>query len=230
MHSFVNFTSKIDLQSIMVIIPSVSVGNVGQLTVDSLISSMGLKKVATIWDPALIPTVGNESFDGKSTQLCTACELFASDSHKLAVIQIRSAIEHKLALRFLTRLAQLLIDLKVKECVILTSAFEQEMHDVLSGRFRFVTNDEDRKMKLKEAKILDIEEQYGSGFAIKLYEIVQKHMSCCVIMKYASEGDNRPDAVQTFHLLNQIWGFESSFKFPESWRHVFGNPPPTGIY
>lgn len=230
MPPFVNFTSKTCMEGFTVVIPSVSVGNVGQLTADSLISSFGLKRVATIWDPALVPSVGNENFDGKTTQLCTACELFANKTYKLAVIQIRSVIERKLTLQFLTRLSELLTELKFGECVILTSAFDHEMHDIKAGRFRYATNKDERKCKLEDFDVLPIEDRYGEGFAMKLYATIQTQMVCSVILKYASEGDNRPDAVQMFELVKQVWGFEAIFKFPESWHHVFGNPPPIGVY
>ena len=43
--------------------PSVSVGNVAQLAVDLLISSLRLSRVGWLRDPALLPLVGNDAFD-----------------------------------------------------------------------------------------------------------------------------------------------------------------------
>lgn len=43
--------------------PSISVGNVGQLTVDLLINTLKLPRVGYLKDPALLPLVGNDAFD-----------------------------------------------------------------------------------------------------------------------------------------------------------------------
>ena len=43
--------------------PCISVGNVGQLAVDLVVSTLGLQRVGWIQDTALLPIVGNDAFD-----------------------------------------------------------------------------------------------------------------------------------------------------------------------
>ena len=43
--------------------PSISVGNVGQLTVDLLVNTLQLPRVGYLNDPAILPLVGNDAFD-----------------------------------------------------------------------------------------------------------------------------------------------------------------------
>ena len=43
--------------------PCISVGNVGQLTVDLIINTLKLDRVGYLQDPGLLPLVGNDAFD-----------------------------------------------------------------------------------------------------------------------------------------------------------------------
>lgn len=42
--------------------PAVSIGNVGQLTADLLVSSLGSEKVGYLDDPYVLPCVGNDAY------------------------------------------------------------------------------------------------------------------------------------------------------------------------
>jgi PAC2 family len=78
-----------------VIVPAVSVGNVGQLAVDVLICTYGLKKVGYFFDAHTLPFVGNDA-TSKATKpkgrLTLGNEVFVSDERKLVVVQQRSSI------------------------------------------------------------------------------------------------------------------------------------------
>ena len=56
--------------------PCVSVGNVGQLAVDLLISTLELEKVGRLHSECVLPVVGNDPFSEKSNNcsLMTAIE------------------------------------------------------------------------------------------------------------------------------------------------------------
>lgn len=237
MYKFLNLKRDINLSGYTVIIPSVSVGNVGQLTVDLLITSLNLKKVGTIWHPAILPTVGSDPFFGEKKEVCTACELFTDEELKLAAIQLRSGLNFNLAIGFLKELSLALTDHKIKNIVILTTTFAHEMHNIGSNVFRFVTNRQDKET-LNRLKMTEIEINFdgkylihGSGFATKLYEILKDKIQCDVIVKYTSEGDNRPDAFAMLEVLKKLIGFNiETIVYPSSWQFVFGNPPPIEIF
>jgi len=54
--------------------PSVSVGNVGQLSADLLISSISCTHSGYIWHDALLPLVGNHPFSEHSHKLALGAE------------------------------------------------------------------------------------------------------------------------------------------------------------
>ena len=69
--------------------PCISVGNVGQLTVDLIINSLKLDRVGYLQDPALLPLVGNDAFDHTTHagqgHLHTAAEGGCTYTHKVGV-------------------------------------------------------------------------------------------------------------------------------------------------
>lgn len=230
-----NFTKKLDFAVYSFIIPSISVGNVAQLTCDLLISNFNLSKVGTVWHKAIIPVYGSNPFDSTDDN-CVACELYASEEYKLVVLQIRSSIEPKMVKIFLNDLKQSILQEKFKQVLILTSSFAYEMHNFNVGLFRYISNVKNVQNILEEHKITELvatENIHGSGFASKLHELIKDSVETTVIIKYASEGDNRPDAITTLQLvavcfigLKQI----EKINFPQSWDLVYGTPPPVGIY
>ncbi|KAK9882287.1 hypothetical protein WA026_020397 [Henosepilachna vigintioctopunctata] len=230
----------IDLNGFTLIIPSVSVGNVPQLTVDLLIYNADFRKAGIIYHPAIMPSVGADPFDESSTDICTACELYVNKSLKLAVIQLRSALEFKLVTKFFTDLKEDIVNHKIANIIVLSAGFDYELHSIEKGKFFYVDSQGHNK-NLEQIGFAAIEPMYGKytihggGFSIKLFEFMKDICQCVILVKYVSEGDNRPDAVSVLQVLYKY--IESlqhiplrDVKFPFSWEHVFGGPPPTGLY
>ncbi|XP_975420.2 proteasome assembly chaperone 2 [Tribolium castaneum] len=235
------FSQKPNLEGFTLLIPSVSVGNVPQLTIDLLITSLNFKKVATIWHPAIVSSVGSDPYRTDGPEICTACELYIKEDLKVALIQLRSAINAKLATKFFTDLKNSLTQFKIKSIVILASSFDYELHVVSSNKFYYISNQEitdvmkSLNVKPKEVEFNGKYLVHGSGFAVKLFEVLESNFECTVLIKYVSEGDNRPDAIACINVLNKfVNGFTkcnvTEIKFPSSWNCVFGGPPPLGIY
>ncbi|KAF5277008.1 hypothetical protein FQR65_LT16087 [Abscondita terminalis] len=208
MQSIINIVENADTTGFTLLIPSVAVGNVGQLTIDLIISSYRFKKYATIWHPAIIPSVNGDPFDNDPTNISTACELFINTKLKMIAMQLRSGIEDKLAIPFFNVLNDTISELGCKQILILTSAFAHELHNVNASHFRIVSNDQELSNKLDES-ILPIDESNIFG-----------------------GGDNRPDAVQVLQVILKLFVAETDCKivYPNSWKYTFGNPPPLSIY
>ncbi len=51
--------------------PSVSIGNVGQLAADLVISTLSMAKVGYLYDDSLLPVVGNDPFASEGTGPCS---------------------------------------------------------------------------------------------------------------------------------------------------------------
>lgn len=241
MIEIIRFTVPVDLSNYTLVIPSVSVGNVPQLTVDLLISTHNLTKVGTLWHPAVIPSVGSDPYSEDTSNICTESEIYASSNLHLAVIQLRSGIELKFAVKFLNDLKAAISSYRLKDVVILGSTFAYELHNINSGHFRYISNQPVVSV-MEKLSILPMEQDengkyvlHGAGVTLRMFEVLNSALKCTVLIKYVSEGDNRPDAYSLLEILykyveNLHNENMSNLKIPTSWKYVFGNPPPTGIY
>lgn len=236
MAKLISFIEPFDFTGYTLVIPSVSVGNVGQLAVDLLITTFNLKKVATIWHPGIIPLAAGNPYQ-EDDEPCTACELYGNKKLNIGVIQLRSSVEFKLALDFFDLLKTDIQNLKFSNVVILTSKFAYELHNIESSHFFYITNSDTKFENLNVLPmVLNEMGKYtanGCGFAIKLFEILQPMIKCTIFIKYVSEGDNRPDAIAMVNIIKKVLNIPNddfNIKMPISWNHVFGNPPPVGIF
>lgn len=230
-----NFSENVDLKDYSLILTSVSVGNVPQLAVDLFITNYNLKKISTVWHPAIVPCVGSDPYFN-STEVCTACELYINKDLKIVVMQLRSTLEPKQMNSFFNDLKNEFNQFNLKRIIILTSIFDYELHAVESNKFFYISNES----KLCEGfnNLQQFEKDFngkyflnGGGFALKCYETLN-NKCCCIIGKYVSEGDNRPDAYSLLLKILPILGVKELKEFvcPSSWKYVFGGPAPLGIF
>ncbi|KAG5866151.1 hypothetical protein JTB14_017001 [Gonioctena quinquepunctata] len=197
------------------------------------------KKCATIWHPAIVPSVGSNPYYSSSLDLCTACELYTNEELKLATIQIRSTLEYQMTSKFFHELRNELESFGIINIIILSSMFDYEQHLITNNKFYFIKEKDEKTFMQSNNVILlkkDINGKYctnGSGFALKLYEILSSKFECILLGKYVSEGDNRPDACSILEKLVNVLKLEKpvqNLSVPRSWDFVFGKPPPSEIY
>ncbi|CAG9793437.1 unnamed protein product [Diatraea saccharalis] len=234
-----------EISGFTLVIPSVAVGNVGQLACDLLISSFNMVKLASIYDTALIPILGYDPYDLNSSKLSTCCEVYKCIQRNLIVLQFRAPLVYKYAQRFLNEVVKKFKEKNVKEVVILTSSFAHVNKHISSSPFRFVANElYSYKNKIISLKWIEHElhdtglQIYGGGFASLLYQIcTEQLLPCLVLYKYCSEGNNIPDAYEMIHylanllpLFSEKTDLKSQLLEPVSWKLLFGRPPPSDIY
>ncbi|GAB5579340.1 proteasome assembly chaperone 2 [Prionailurus iriomotensis] len=73
--------------------PAVSVGNVGQLAIDLIISTLNMCKIGYFYTDCLVPMVGNNPYataEENSTELSINAEVYSLPSKKLVALQLRS--------------------------------------------------------------------------------------------------------------------------------------------
>lgn len=227
------------------IIPSVAVGNVGQLACDLLISSLDMKRTSSVYHPALIPVLGYDPYDLFSNNLSSCCEVYKCEAQKIAVIQVRAPLVYKYAREFLEDLIASFRDWGIRDVIILTSSFAHEKKYIQTSPFRYLASESSTyKDKLQSRNWLEHElidggvQIFGGGFASLLFDICKERaMPCLILYKYCSEGDNIPDAYDMVISLTDVVPLFSDKKDildqlvkPVSWKLLFGRPAPSDIY
>ncbi|KAK0089113.1 hypothetical protein PV325_009144 [Microctonus aethiopoides] len=250
----IKLIEKINLSGYTLIIPAVAVGNVGQLAIDLLITNTNMKKIGYVVNSCFIPILGADPYVKDSTELCTASDVYHNDKDKIIAIQIRSPSTKGLQ-SFFDDLKKFIEFEKIAKVVILTSGWAHTRSDVQlrSEPLRYLSSPNIEKEfgeKFNELNWIKLEstinpidnsdclEIPGGGFAIKLFNyLIDNQIPTVIIMKFCSEGNNVPDAVELAVYLNK-WlpcrmidsHGKINVKYPHSWKFLFGNPAPIEMY
>ena len=138
-----------DLSGFTMLLPSVSVGNVGQLAIDVVLATLkptlitqvriicqgsflrpNCLKSIQILHPSLIPCAGADPLNVGSPILTTAMQLYIHPESKLVVFQIRSGLLPGKGGAFLTDLLEWAKEVKITKLVCLSSSHAHERSDV----------------------------------------------------------------------------------------------------
>lgn len=243
-----------DLSGFTLLLPSVSVGNVGQLAIDVVLATLKPSLVSQILHPSLIPCSGADPLIVGSPVLTTAMQLYIHPESKLAVVQIRSGLLPGKGGVFLSDLFQWSKEKNIARLVCLTSSHAHERSDVqLRGSpLRFLASsalekenpvpDNFTRMETKEKfpGLCSGEQPEavfipGGGLAKRfLAGCEDKELQGLVLLKFCAEGDNTQDAIQVADYLQQYLGWRpkacSNYLVPPSWQHLFGPPAPQEMF
>ncbi|XP_055548960.1 proteasome assembly chaperone 2 [Wyeomyia smithii] len=239
------FTKELSFAGYLLIVPSVSVGNVAQLAVDLLIETLKMRKIGLLWHPALIPVVGPAAYEHDTDKITTTAELYVSEEKKLLVLQLRAPLVGALQADFVDNLTAFARDKQLLEVVILSSSFAHENHEVGARPYRYLANESYLTEHAEKLQSLQWTRQegnviHGGGFAVGLWNACsEKQLASLVLFNYVSEGDNTADAVQLVSLLDQLKqpllpreaeGTQLKLAIPSSWKHMYGNAAPLNVY
>lgn len=249
----IKLIKDIDLENYTLILPSVAVGNVGQLSVDLLISNLNLEKIGQIFSAAFVPVVGANAYRECPNELITTIDVYAGSKERIVVVQIRSPYVGELT-EFFDQLARFVAERKIAKVIILASSYDHEKRDIQPQhlKLRYLASpgiksesgrlfDDLDWISHKPKVTSDTREEGklqipGGGFARSIFDFLSSaDIPCAILFKFCSEGDNIADAIALTCYLNQwIRVLEtdsgSNLKHPPSWKHLFGKPPPRDIY
>ncbi|XP_055859216.1 proteasome assembly chaperone 2 [Episyrphus balteatus] len=228
-------SDSINLEGFTAIVPSIGVGNAGQLACDLIISTLQLKRIGNIWHPALIPIAGPSAFQHDSQNKAASCEVYIDESKKLLAIQLRSPLISKHLDDFHTNLVNLFQ--KCSRVIILTSSFGYEKHTIEASPFEYIANNvfkQNHADRLGELKWTEFsgEVVHGGGNAVKLYKALDaSNVPALLLFKYVLEGDNSMDASQLVKQLDELMEQELKIStvnglkltVPVSWKLLYGN-------
>ncbi|XP_028673431.1 proteasome assembly chaperone 2 [Erpetoichthys calabaricus] len=211
----------------ILIMPAVSVGNVGQLAVDLLISTLNMPCVGYIHTDCLIPMVGNHPYatsEENSSELSTNAEVYFLPEKKLAVLQIRSPTVKSKTRQFRHLILSWIKSNQFSRSILLSSSHAYQCDDrQLSGsplrylqtlEMKNIIGDELQKLDLKELEttpafpgISETEQRLwipGGGITKRFFtECSSEHIPLAVLLIFCSEGDNIPEAFTLINFLNR---------------------------
>lgn len=233
-----------------VVFPSLGVGNVGQLACDLLISSLRLHKSAIVWHPAIVPIIGAQAFEHDTDPTTTACELYTSrsaDDVLLSVVQLRAPLAPAAMDSFFGQLIDHLRNAGVARLIVLTSSYAYEKHLIGSSAFEYLATEAyaQQAAPIFEQRLgcnpFGGDVIFGGGFARRVLQVAaEQGLNAVVLLKFVSEGDNRPDAADMLGKLNEAGCLDGTTVLkdggnlrlvaPSSWKLLFGNSPPADLY
>jgi len=223
---------KIDWQEYTLFVPTISVGNVGQLSADLIISTLLMDRIGYIHHPSMLPVAGNNPFaheDATGCRLTTCCEVYESMATQMMVIQQRAPFIKGRKKEYIEWLTKWIKDRHFGRIVILTSSFAQERldHQMGGSPFRILKSksmDEQsgdlfhckmnwNELEKRHSFPAPTPQQVASGEDNQLVympgsgiakTLFEKCQDECVLvfMMFVSEGDNAHDALAMADQLN----------------------------
>ncbi|XP_071717482.1 uncharacterized protein [Rutidosis leptorrhynchoides] len=104
------------------ILPALSIGNVGQLAVDLLIASTKAERIGYLDDRNILPCIGNDAYTPTPPgDLALPLEAYESPSSALTFIQQRSPVVKGMMVEFAKNLADFAVASGKKDIIILSS-------------------------------------------------------------------------------------------------------------
>ncbi|KAH8547877.1 PAC2 family-domain-containing protein [Umbelopsis sp. PMI_123] len=247
------------LKGTTLIIPTVSIANVPQLTIDLYVSSLKLERVGFLDDPSVMPVAGVFESD-PSKGITVALEVYQTKDRHFTFVQQRTPIFKGKRQVFLSNLDAFITASAFAKTLIITSTDASRRVDVqMTGvPFRLFASENSfvseraAEMNLPMLEILpeeegdlrdqskedsDIPRMHGSGIAKKLYARLRAKHPVAILIMFALEGDNLQDTIQYANCLDSLLrivnvSLDSKFSWtpPVSWQGLFGTPYDPELY
>ncbi|KAG2294466.1 hypothetical protein Bca52824_041135 [Brassica carinata] len=120
---------RVDEECSTLILPALSIGNVGQLAVDLLVSSTGADRVGYLDDPYLLPCVGNDAYGPLPCgEISLPLEVYESPSTATTLAQQRSPVAKGMMIKFAENIADFAASSGKKHVIVLSSLDFQRLH------------------------------------------------------------------------------------------------------
>ncbi|TPX38373.1 hypothetical protein SmJEL517_g00190 [Synchytrium microbalum] len=247
-HPQLGFDSKL-LANTTLLLPSCnSIGNIGQLSLDLLISSLNAQLVGHLESPFVLPVVGSNAFSDKGIHpLTTSFEVFQSpQTPTITLLQIRGTIIPNRSQLFASSIHAWAESIQVARVIIVSGADATARIDSQISRpvitfYTPLSNTSTinsvygKEMDVMQwTKLEELTETNSGGvglvkFLVKTFEKQDAGgIPLLCLLWYTVEGDNIPDSQYVVSGLNQLLKLSiSDYKMPPSWKGLFGNAPPS---
>ncbi|SAM02570.1 hypothetical protein [Absidia glauca] len=230
------------------LLPSVSIGNVPQLTCDLIIHTLQLTRVGSIDSDAVIPVVGQR--EDQSVGISVPIEVYQSADRQWTVIQQRSPTLPGKRKDLIASLVAFIESAQFARVVLLASLDASRRLDsqIASIPFRVVgdtTTVQDIYQKIKVPELETQQQQEmttsqlpsmpGAGISRSLYQqLYDSKVNVVLFSMFVLEGDNGQDSVELANVINSYYQIKPEGKDawtpPKSWEYLFGTPFNAEIY
>lgn len=236
-----NYDSN-SLKESILLLPTVSIGNVPQLVSDLVIHTFQLERVGFLDDDSLVPVSGVRE-DIKAPGVTVPLEVFQSKDKKWACVQQRSPTLKGKRKQFIDNMTQFAS--QFRQVVILTSMdASRRLDSQINGPpFRVFGKSEyiERSKTLGVPELESNEDESddklnlpGSGLTRHLYAKLETLVPTTVLVMFALEGDNVQDSIEYANFLNTLLQIQleglSGWTPPKSWEFLFGTPFNADLY
>jgi len=247
------------LSGYRVILPAVSVGNAGQLCTDVLLENIPKTKIicTQVLHPSIVPIVGPDPLrlDDDNSAVLTAMQAYTVPDDSLVIFQLRSGILPGMGAAFIADFLQWFQEADCKELIVIGSMQAHECIDkqITGTPLRYLSTTQSTCQIPDQYVQLESREEQSTGFmqndndnssgpfipgggiSSRVYRSCQtKGISATLLLKFCSEGDNRPDGIVLSEYLNQVVNIlpqsPNKKKVPESWRYLFGGSAPVQMF
>ncbi|XP_018018934.1 proteasome assembly chaperone 2 [Hyalella azteca] len=238
------------------ILPSVSIANIGQLAVDILIFSLPTEQIAVVHHSALLPIAGCGAYNDTDSGLTTSADLHVCHELKLLILQIRAPTAKGKRQEFVEALNKFIQDVlpssETSIVWVLAGCQAANRGDAqLSGRpLRFYhlpqISDLTNLIKLRSLGPPALEEFIndrgemepflpGAGLTKKLLDSCS--LPCIALLMFVDEGENTVDAMTLASYCHAAVSeskpddvTKMKWRVPPSWKNMFGAPAPSSIF
>jgi len=231
------------------ILPAVSVGNIGQLAMDLILvnSKFTPVKIGRIFHPALEPVVATDiDQNNKAPIIMSPCELYQTDN-KMLLLQFHSPVGKRLRNDFIDFLVNWIESQGINQVICLTSSFSSERNDsqLTGSQFRYLSYQIPDGICdiLKSLDVLPLELRnfpapsavsqnsllsnqqimiHGGGIAQSLHDSLKsKNIPILHLIVFASEGVNIKEAEELYSIANSTLSLSDTkrIKHPTSWTN-----------
>jgi proteasome assembly chaperone 2 len=124
------------------LLPAVSIGNAGQLAVDLLVSTLGVRRAGFLEEPHVLPCVGNDPF-GPSAEgkLTVALEVYEYEDQGLSIVQQRAPVVKGAMMKYAKNMAAWAACEGIKEVIVLSGldSGKRQRHDMDLSQIQYIS-------------------------------------------------------------------------------------------
>lgn len=226
---YCSVASDVNLKDYTLVLPSPSVGNVGQLAVDVLMASVDdIEHIGSLGHESVLPFASGDPLSPLSENGITSIEVYRSVKREIVLIQIRSSLISKQCEdEFASELVKWIVHHKFSKVVILTSAYGYQRLDcqIQDRRVRYVASFLAKESLGEQLSTLDCKELepretdatdsypalqgqgffHGASYAKCLFtKCVENNIPSVIFMLFSDDGDNTLEAIEVARICDGL--------------------------